>query len=151
MSQIDQQARDVLRHYPRIYLACHTNHSDRRGQGEAITARDQTILAHIPSSGLRARALAAHLDVAASTLSAALKRLAAMGLILSSADPVDARGKIVRLTARGANALAATSVLDIARVRAALRGVNAADRTAIVRGLSLLADAAMTARERGEL
>lgn len=144
MSQINDQAAAVLRHYPRIYIACHTDHRDRKGQGSAITARDQTILAHIPDDGIRPNALAAHLDIAASTLSAALKRLAAMHLVKLETDREDARGKIVRLAPAGQAALSRTSVLDVARVTAALRGLNAEERTVVVRGLSLLADAAQT-------
>ena len=48
----------------------------------------------------------------------------------------------MRLTDAGRGALAETSVLDIARVRAALERVDEAARAAIVRGLELLADAA---------
>ena len=142
MSPIKDQAAAVLRHYPRIYIACHTDHRDRKGQGDAITARDQTILAHIPDDGIRPNLLAAHLDVAASTLSAALKRLASMQLVLLDTDATDARGKIARLAPAGKAALSQTSVLDVARVLAALRGLNAEERAAVVRGLSLLADAA---------
>lgn len=114
MTEIDRQAGEILRHYPRIYIACHSNHRDRKGQSAGVTARDQSILAHIPDIGLRPQALAQHLNVAASTLSAALKRLASMGLIEFSAAPDDARGKLVHLTRRGRAALATTSVLDIA-------------------------------------
>jgi DNA-binding MarR family transcriptional regulator len=144
MSQINDQAAAVLRHYPRIYIACHTDHRDRKGQGGAITARDQTILAHIPDHGIRPNALAAHLYIAASTLSAALKRLASLRLVTLETNPEDARGKIVRLAPAGQAALSRTSVLDVARVMAALRGLNAEERAAVVRGLSLLADAAQT-------
>lgn len=146
MTELDRQAQDVLRHYPRIYIACHSDHRARKGQGPGVTARDQSILAHIPDAGVRPQALAQHLDVAASTLSAALKRLSGMGLIALAADPDDARGKVARLTQAGRAALSKTSVLDIARVRAALRLLGAAERAAIVQGLSLLADAAQAAR-----
>lgn len=146
MSELDRQAREVLRHYPRIYIACHTDHRARRGQGAAITARDQTIRAHIPDGGLRPQHLAGHLDMAASTLSAALKRLVSMDLLAFDPDPNDARSKIARLTEKGRAALATTSVLDIARVRAALKRLGAGERAAVVRSLSLLADAAQAVR-----
>jgi hypothetical protein len=48
MNPLDQSALEVLRHYPRIYLACHVDHKNRRGQGSSVSARDQSILAHIP-------------------------------------------------------------------------------------------------------
>lgn len=139
-------AGEILRHYPRIYIACHTDHKHRKGQGAAVTARDQSILAHVPDNGVRPQVLAKHLAISASTLSAALKRLEAMGLIAMASDDEDARAKIVRLTQSGRASLAATSVLDVARVKAALKRVDAKDRAAIVRGLSLLADAAHAAR-----
>lgn len=142
MTEIDQQAREVLRHYPRIYVACHVDHAARRGQGAEITARDQTILAHVPDAGIRPQDLAAHLDIAASTISEALRRLTAMDLVTLDADPLDGRARIVRLTATGRAALAETSVLDVARVTASLARLSAADRELVVRGLSLLADAA---------
>ena len=146
MSDINHQAREILRHYPRIYIACHVDHRDRRGQGEAITARDQTILTHVPDAGIRPHELAGHLDLAASTVSEALRRLGDLGLTTLDADPADGRARIVRLTETGRAALAKTSVLDIERVRAALERVDAEARAAIVRGLELLADAAQTPR-----
>lgn len=146
MNQIDSQASAVLRHYPRIYIACHTDHRARRGQGQTITARDQTILAHVPDNGARANVLTQHLDIAASTLSAALKRLARMKLIVLETDAVDARGRVIRLTAAGRAALAQTSVLDIERVCAALKTLSARERDTVVAGLGLLADAAQAMR-----
>lgn len=146
MALLEDQAAAVLRHYPRIYVACHWDHRARRGQGEALTARDQTILAHVPDSGVRANVLAQHLNIAASTLSAALKRLAAMKCVALDADEADARGKVVRLTARGRALLTQTSVLDLNRVRAALRAMTEQDRAAAVRALALLADAAQMVR-----
>lgn len=146
MTEITEQARDVLRHYPRIYIACHTDHAARKGQGDAVTARDQTMLAHVPDAGVRPQDLAAHLDLAASTVSEALKRLAGLGLVTLDADPEDGRARIVRLTDAGRAALAETSVLDIAIVEAALARVDDEARAAIVRGLALLADAAQGVR-----
>lgn len=142
MANLEQMARDVQRHYPRIYIACHVDHRARRGQQPTISARDQTILAHVPSAGARAQVLAAHLRITPSTLSAALKRLLAMGLITANAERGDARAKTVRLTDAGRAALSQTSVLEFARVKAALARLPAADRATVVRGLELLADAA---------
>jgi DNA-binding MarR family transcriptional regulator len=144
--KLDQLAREVQRHYPRIYVACHVDHRARRGQGPTISARDQTILAHVPGGGVRPRLLAAHLSVAPSTMSAALKRLVMLGLITMTTEARDGRAKIVSLTDEGKAALSKTSVLDPSRVRAALAQLSAADRLSAVRGLELLADAAQAAR-----
>ncbi|MBL8548937.1 MAG: winged helix DNA-binding protein [Hyphomonadaceae bacterium] len=145
MADLDDLARDIQRHYPRIYIACHVDHRARRGQKTDISARDQTILAHVPGEGIRSRALAAHLKVAPSTVSAALKRLVGMGLIAMASEPGDARARTVRLTQKGRAALSETSVLHLARVKAALARLSAPDRRAVVRGLELLADAAQAA------
>lgn len=145
MTTLDEFAREVQRHYPRIYIACHVDHDARRGQGAKVSARDQTILAHIPNKGVRPNALAGHLRITASTLSAALTRLARMGLIDLAPMPSDRRGKVVQLTGLGKAALSRTSVLDIARVRAALSRLSAVECAVAVRGLELLADAAQAA------
>lgn len=145
MPNLEQMARDIQRHFPRIYVACHTDHRARRGQKPTISARDQTILAHVPSPGARPRTLATHLKVGPSTMSAALKRLVAMGLITMAPEAQDARAKVVRLTATGRAALAQTSVLEFSRVKAALGRLSATDRSAVVRALELLADAAQAA------
>lgn len=142
MANLEQMARDVQRLYPRIYIACHVDHRARRGQKPTVSARDQTILAHVPNAGARAQVLAAHLKITPSTLSAALKRLLVMGLVTAAAESTDARAKIVRLTDAGRAALSQTSVLEFARVKAALARLSAVDRAAVVHGLELLADAA---------
>lgn len=147
MATLTQLTLEVQRQYPRIYMACHADHAARRGQGPGISARDQTILAHVRAEGLRPHELAAHLDVAASTLSAALKRLVGLGLVVMAPTAHDARGRVVRLTAAGRSAMARTSVLESARVRDALARLPAADRALVVRGLTLLADAAHQARQ----
>lgn len=149
MANLEQMARDVQRHYPRIYIACHVDHRARRGQGPAISARDQTILAHVPHAGARPQALAAHLRVVPSTMSAALKRLTSMGLVTMTPEMNNARAKVVCLTDAGREALSQTSVLEFARVKAALARLKPADRAAVVRGLELLADAALAA-SKGE-
>ena len=149
MANLDQMARDVQRHYPRIYIACHVDHRNRRGQGPAISARDQTILAHVPNAGVRSQTLAAHLKVVPSTMSAALKRLTALGFVVMTQEAKDARAKVVRLTDAGRAALSQTSVLESSKVKAALARLSAAERAAVVRGLELFADAAQAAGKRG--
>lgn len=147
MPTLEELAREVQRHYPRIYIACHVDHRRRRGQGPAVSARDQTILAHVPTDGVRPRTLAAHLRVGPSTLSAGLKRLSTMKLIAMTPEAGDARGRIVHLTDAGREALSQTSVLDSARVTAALARLTASQRAVAVRGLALLADAAQAREE----
>lgn len=147
MPTLSQLTLEIQRQYPRIYVACHVDHRARRGQGPEVSARDQTILAHIPGSGVEPRQLAAHLDVGASTLSSALKRLVQLKLVTMSPVAGDGRRRIVRLTEAGAAAVSRTSVLEFSRVRAALARLTASERALIVQGLTLLADAARHARE----
>lgn len=147
MANLDQLAREVQRQYPRIYIACHVDHRARRGRGPTISARDQTILAHVPNKGVRPQVLAAHLRVVPSTMSAALKRLTMLGLVTMTTEARDGRAKVVRLTDEGKTALSKTSVLDASRLRAALAKLSAADRQSVVRGLELLADAAQAAHK----
>ena len=142
MTTLDALTQAILRHYPRVYVACHIDHQARRDQGPQISARDQTILSHVSDTGLRPQALAQHLGIAASPMSAALKLLTAMDLVKLTPDAGDARGKVVRLTSAGKTALTKTSVLDVSRVRAALTHLDPADRVLAVRGMALLADAA---------
>lgn len=147
MANLEQLARDVQRHYPRIYVACHVDHRARRGQGLVISARDQTVLSHVPNAGVRPYVLAGHLRVVPSTMSASLKRLAAMGLITMTPEAKDARAKIVRLTDAGRAALSQTSVLEFSRVKAALARLSMSERVIVVRGLELLADAGQAASQ----
>lgn len=82
-------------------------------------------------------------------MSAALKRLAAMGFVTMIQEEKDARAKNVFLTDAGRSALSQTSVLDFSRVRSALARLDDAERAAVVRGLELLADAAQATHKRG--
>ncbi|HZI62898.1 MAG TPA: hypothetical protein VFD62_19550, partial [Pyrinomonadaceae bacterium] len=54
----------------------------------------------------------------------------------------DRRKREIRLTARGAEAIASTSVLDAERVQALLKKLKPAERKAAVHGLALLAEGA---------
>lgn len=138
----------VIRFYPQVYLACHVEHRSRAESPTGLTAREAGILAHVddPAGSSPAR-LARHLGVAASTLSAALARLAGQDMLALDADPGDARRRRVRLTAKGRAALAAGSVLDPARLAAILGGMEAEARRRAVEGLGLLAAAALAWRE----
>jgi len=88
----DENIRDVLRFYPQIYLAYHVDHVRAASTEWGLSAADSSILAHldtvVPTSP---RALAAHLGVAASTLSAALRRLEMLGYIANTPVADDRR------------------------------------------------------------
>jgi DNA-binding MarR family transcriptional regulator len=80
--------------------------------------------------------------VAPSTLSAAIARFNRLGYLSSAPSPSDKRQRELRLTARGAEAIASTSVLDAHRVGELLKQLNAQERAEALRGLQLLARAA---------
>ena len=139
----DDDVFEVQRLYPQIYLACHTDHVRAVSTKWRISSQDASILVHLDrESGLSPRELAAHLGVAPSTLSAAITRLSELGYLTSDPDKTDRRKRELRLTASGAEAIAATSVLDAERVQALLNKLKPDERKAAVRGLALLAQAA---------
>ena len=135
----------VQRAYPKIYLACHTRHERRRANAAQLTAHESSLLAHLdPRRPMRAAALARHMGVTRSTLSAAIKRLTGLGYIASESDPADARALALRLSPQGARAMQAGSVLDSALVRRLLRALSEPERARAIAGLELLANAADT-------
>lgn len=139
---------EVQRLYPQIYLACHMDHVRSVSTPYRISAQDASILSHLdrefPASP---RDLASHLSVAASTLSATIARLSRLGYISITPNETDKRRRELRLTSKGAEASASTSVLDAKRVSEMLDQLSAEDRRDAVRGLSLLAAGARRARE----
>ena len=135
--------RQVQTWYPQIYLACHVDHKRSRTTGSGISPRDSSLLAHLDQRDpVTPAALAKHLRIGASTLSAALKRLARLGYVSQSKDPNDARRTELRLTAAGARAMSESSVLEASRVQALLTRLAPTERARALDGLGLLARAA---------
>jgi DNA-binding MarR family transcriptional regulator len=132
----------VQRYYPQIYLACHTRHQ-RRSNSTGLTPNESSLLAHLAhTEPLRASTLARHLGVGASTLSAAVKRLTALGYIVRERDTADHRALALRLSTQGQRAMQGASVLETRRVATMLGQLSPADRAQAIDGLRLLADAA---------
>jgi len=147
----DDDVFEVQRLYPQIYVACHMNHVRAASTEWRISSQDASILVHLDREfGLSPRQLAAHLGVALSTLSAAIARLSELGYLTSQPDETDRRQRELRLTARGAEAISSTSVLNAERVRALLDKLAPDDRKAAVRGLTLLAQAARELNDKGD-
>ena len=147
---IDDDVFEVQRLYPQIYIACHTDHVRAASTTWRISSQDASILVHLDrDTGLSPRALANHLGVAPSTLSAAIARLSQLGYLTSKPNDEDRRKRELRLTARGAEAIASTSVLNAERVQAVLDQLNPDERKAAVRGLALLARAARKLNQKG--
>lgn len=139
---------EIQRLYPQIYIACHNDHIRAASTGWRISSQDGSVLVHIDrETGTRPSALAKHLGVAPSTLSATISRLEKLGYLSNEPAQNDKRQRELRLTTRGAEAIAATSVLNPERVRALMKRLTPAERKQAVRGLSLLARAAREIKE----
>jgi len=138
---------EIQRLYPQIYLACHNDHIRATSTKWRLSSQDGSVLVHLDrQTGLRPSALAKHLGVAASTLSATISRLEKLGYLSSTPAENDKRQRELRLTARGAAAIAGTSVLNTERVRALMKELSDEEREAAVYGLRLLAGAAREMR-----
>ena len=129
--------------YPKIYLACHTRHLRAASSAHRLSPRDSALLAHLderrPTTPTR---LARHLGIGKPTVSAAIKRLRALGYVTVATDPDDRRNAFLRLAPKGATAMRESSVLEPARVRQLLAALNDDDRRKALEGLELLARAA---------
>ena len=131
--------RRIQRAYPQLYLACHVDHTTRRRE-HGLSDRDASVLAHLDElAPVTAGALAKHLGVGPSTVTEAIDRLEAKGLVERAR-----KGRTVqlRITASGIAYMQASSVLDTQKVAALVAAIPARDREAAVRGLDLLAAAA---------
>ena len=139
----DDEVYEVQRLYPQIFVACHVDHARAVSTRWRVSSQDASILVHLDREfGLSPRALAGHLGVAPSTLSAALARLAKLGYLTSKPNEKDRRQRELRLTSRGAEAISVTSVLNAERVRTLLSKLKPDEKKAALRGLALLAQAA---------
>jgi DNA-binding MarR family transcriptional regulator len=139
---------EIQRLYPQIFVACHNDHIRAASTGWRISSQDSSVLVHLDrNAGTRPSALAKHLGVTPSTLSATIARLEKLGYLSSTPHESDRRRRELRLTARGGEAIAATSVLDGDRVRAMVKKLTPAELKAAVRGLGLLARAAREIKE----
>ena len=85
---------------------------------------------------MRPTVLARHLGVAASTLSAAIARLTGHGYISQQRDAADRRAIGLRLSAKGAKAMQASSVLESPRVKRMLGRLTVAERRRALDGLA---------------
>jgi len=135
--------------YPQIYFACHTRHIRRASTPERLSAADSTLLAHLDEQRpVRSTALARHLGVANSTLSAAIARLAKQGYVIQARHAADRRAIELRLSRTGAAAMQASSVLDSPLVKKMLEHLTPAERKRALAGLALLARAARASGEK---
>jgi MarR family transcriptional regulator, organic hydroperoxide resistance regulator len=142
---VEETIRIVQTAYPQIYLACHTRHQRKRTTPHELSSRDSAILSHLdPVRAIAPAELARHLSIGRSTMSEALKRLVTLGYV----ERRNTRSAAAVLSQKGSRAIRDTSVLETARLEAAVSRVSPADRRLICRGLERLARAcrALSAR-----
>jgi DNA-binding MarR family transcriptional regulator len=127
--------------YPQVFHACHVRHPRSRATNRfRVSERDQALLAHLSlRHAVKPSDLAPHFGIGLPTLSEALKRLERAGYVERVRSGADRRAVPVKLTARGAEALRGTSVLDDVLLARALEHLSPKERRAAVEGLSLLA------------
>ncbi len=85
--------------------------------------------------------VARHLALPSSSASVLVKDLARRGFVARTRDARDERRLALVLTRRGAARVAADSVLEPARLTAALQSLGASERRALVAALERLGDA----------
>ena len=147
MAVTNRDVRLVQVAYPQIYFACHTRHIRRASTGTRLSAADSTLLAHLDEDrATRPTRLARHLGLANSTLSAATTRLAKLGYVSLERSSKDGRAVDLRLTAKGAAAMQASSVLDSDLVAKMLVHLSSAQRKRALEGIGLLAKGARLAQ-----
>ena len=147
MPVTNRDVRLIQAAYPQIYFACHTRHIRRASTGTRLSAADSTLLAHLDEDrATRPTALARHLSLANSTLSAAINRLAKLGYVSLDRASKDRRAVDLRLTTRGAAAMQASSVLDAALVGRMLGQLSSPERKRALEGITLLAKGARIAQ-----
>jgi DNA-binding MarR family transcriptional regulator len=145
----EAQVRAVQACYPQIYMACHTRHTRHRSTAHRLSSHDSSVLVHLDlRRPTRPADLARHLGIGAPTLSASLRRLESLGYLSRRQGETDRRTIELRLTALGATAMRATSVLETARVRALLAMLSADERVRAVAGIELLARGARALKAR---
>jgi DNA-binding MarR family transcriptional regulator len=132
----------VLDAYPRIYFACHTRHVRDPATGADVSAHQASILDHLDEvDPMSMTDLAGHMGVTLATMSLAVDRLEGKGYVRRDRDPRDGRRVLLRATPEGIGVREAKSVLDPVRIEQVLATLSAADRTAALKGLQLLARA----------
>ena len=139
---MDDEVRQVLADYPRIYFACHSRHVRDPRTREKVSAHQASILDHLDTvEPTSLQDLASHMGVTPGTMSLAIERLVRSGYVLRRRAKQDLRQLELRLSAAGVRLRDAQSVLDPERVRALLDNLTQSERQDALRGLALLAAA----------
>ena len=133
----------VLSALPRIQFACRATLVRDPVSGTLLTEGQARILSQLHTTDpTMVTELAEYMGVTASTMSLNLKRLSETGFISRERDPDDRRVMNVRLTESGGMIRESLRELDPGRVEAMLTSLSGEERRLVVRGLTVLADAA---------
>jgi len=139
----DDDAKRLLRDYPRIFFACHARHVRDPKTRRLLSAHQASILDHLDETEtVSLMGLAKHMGVTPSTMSLSIERLVRRGYVLRERSSGDRRRLELRLSPAGERIKEASSVLEPARIRALLARMPPSQREPALDGLGLLARAA---------
>jgi DNA-binding MarR family transcriptional regulator len=145
---VEQEARRVLEAYPRLFFACHRRQVRDEKTRRVLTEHQAMVLDHLEGDEpLNLRRLALRTGVTPATMSIHVDRLVRKGFVRRRRDPRDRRVVQLTLTAAGARIRDSRSLLDRQRVASVLRRLRAPERREALRGLGLLARAAVDEME----
>lgn len=145
--QLSPDVAAVFRDYPRIFLSCHRQHVRDPKSGTLLSSNQVSIMDHLdPVHATTMSGLAKHMGVTASTMSIAVDRLVKLGYIIRELDDADRRRVRLRLTDAGVRVCAESSVLEPGLVEDMLEQLSSSERRDALKGLSLLARAAIAAQ-----
>jgi len=142
----------VLDAYPKIYFATHRRHIRDEDSRTVLSAHQASILDHLDEVEPTALFdLARHMGVTASTMSLAVDRLERGGYVTRARSQQDARRVDLRLTTAGVRIKRQQKVLEPDLVAAMLARLDTRKRAEALRGLQLLAEAAVDLVRSGDL
>ena len=114
-----------------------------KADSEDLSQHERQLLHHVAAEkGIALGMVARHLGIPKSSASEQVKSLERRGYLTRGRNADDERRLSIVLTVAGAARLRRDSVLDLARLAAALRKISAQDRRALLVGLERLAAAA---------
>jgi len=132
----------LMRDYPRIFFACHTEHVRDPSTQRVVSAHQASILDHLDEHEPTSLSdLAGHMGVTPSTMSLAIDRLVRKGHVSRERDARDRRRSLLRVSTAGLRVREARTVLDPTRVSALLECLSRQQREEALRGLAILAEA----------
>jgi DNA-binding MarR family transcriptional regulator len=142
----------VLRCYPQIYFACHRRHVRDEKTHSVLSAHQASILDHLDDvEGTSLLELARHMGVTASTMSLTVDRLERGGYARRARSKQDGRRVDLRLTPAGVRIKRQQKVREPDLVSAVLALLDEKGRRRALRGLELLAVAAVKLVASGEM